>query len=567
MRLQSVIIPDDTQHCELYFRGNLSLAVGESLSLDTYFNSFPYTKYIEYTNVQQITFTCKIDGKAQLQFCVFNGTEQILCETEGEDSLSLSLSLADLPKAGFVYPKITALTPCRFLCGEYSSQCQASEISACIAICTYKREEYVLNNIELLKSAELSFIDRVFVVDNGNSLDHEALSDEFIKVLPNKNYGGSGGFTRGLIEAYDGRFSHIILMDDDIEFHTEILERMTVFAALLKNEYADAHFGTGMLSKNVPYIQYELGGADWSGRRVCGGKHNIDIRTPNALLENLSGNDIGYGAWWCFLMPVSDIINYGLPYPFFIKIDDVEYGLRTCSNTSPIITMNGIAVRHDDFDNKYSMHLEYYNVRNQLVLNTCHDRMPLFNALYRLLAVSFKHLVLYRYDSMPMILKAFDDYLQGVDFFINCDEEQLNCELIKNAPKLQKLTSIPEWDENMRNMERRADNTLLTPLSVLTLAGHIFPSFMLKKEIGAAPLSRTSSYDTIRRRAVIQYQLKGDTGVLVKRSFGKFIKYSFMVLGMAFKILFCYSSAKKSYQTRKNEIISLDFWRNHLGIK
>lgn len=565
MQLQSIIIPDEKQCPELYFRGALMLAAGEVLTFDTYFNSFSYTKYQEYTTVQKVCFSCKFSSRAKVELCVFDGTEHIICGGEFSERATLSVDFSGLPKHGFLYPKITALAQCAFLHGEYSADCMAQEISCCIAICTYKRENYVLKNTALMRAFGFSFIKRVFVIDNGNSLDGSALSDNFIQVLPNKNFGGSGGFTRGLIEAHDGGFSHIILMDDDVEFHPEILERMTVFISILKPKYSNVHFSAAMLSQNVPYIQFELG-ADWDGLRICHGGHNIDVRSPRSILDNLNVNDIGYGAWWCFLLPVSDMAAYGFPYPFFIKMDDVEYGMRTCAY-SQIITMNGIAVRHEDFDNKYSMHLEYYLLRNQLVLNTIQNKKPIFNGLYRFLGVSFKHLVLYRYDNIPVLLKAVNDYLAGVDYFLQCDEELQNRELISVSPKTIPLAEIPEWNDDMRLAKPGSDHKVFTPMAVFTLAGHIFPSFMLKKDVGAAPLSRAAAVDVLRRKAVIQYQLGGNTGIFTRRSVKKFVIYSVKVMGMAFKLLFCFNRAKKSYLTRKEEISSLEFWRKHLDLK
>ena len=37
---------------------------------------------------------------------------------------------------------------------------------------------------------------KVFIADNGKSLDRERLSSEHICINPNRNLGGAGGFTR-----------------------------------------------------------------------------------------------------------------------------------------------------------------------------------------------------------------------------------------------------------------------------------------------------------------------------------------------------------------------------------
>lgn len=563
MQLQSIIIPDEKQCPELYFRGALMLAAGEVLTFDTYFNSFSYTKYQEYTTVQKVCFFCKFSGRAKVELCVFDGTEHIICGGEFSDQAALSVDFSTLPKHGFLYPKITALAQCTFLHGEYNADCRAQEISCCIAICTYKRESYVLKNTALMRAFGFSFIKRVFVIDNGNSLDSSALSDDFIKVLPNKNYGGSGGFTRGLIEAHDGEFSHVILMDDDVEFHCETLEQMTVFISLLKPSYAYNWFSAGMLPADKPCFQFELG-AEWNGKHAIVHKHNIDIRKQSELLDNLHNPNVEYGGWWTLLMPVS-VVQNGLPYPFFIKFDDVEYGMRKSSNTQ-IITMNGIAVRHEAFERKKNFVLEYYNLRNELTINTIYGKFGVWGALQRFWYETAKHLFLYRYENIPLVFRAVNDFLSGTDFFLHCDEEDLNNKLIAAAPKLVPLEKIPEWNETLRCDEHCQDKKI-TPIMLLTLGGHLIPRFMFDCKPYAVPLSHIGAKDCFRKRTVIQYQLGGSSGITTKRSLRLFLKYSIKMLGLTAKLLLCFRKAKKSLQTRKLEITSEAYWRKHLGLK
>jgi GT2 family glycosyltransferase len=562
MRLQSVILPENEQNFELYFRGKPTLAAGETLSFDTYFNSFSYTKYRDYTTVKSVTFSCNISGSARLSLCVFDGSERVICETICEGKCFISAEFLQLPENGFLYPKITASSNCEFLGGEYSAECEPEKISCCIAICTFKREQYVLKNIELLKNSDFTFVDRVFVVDNGNTLDCGALSDEFVKVLPNKNYGGSGGFTRGLIEAHDGGFSHVILMDDDVEFFTETIEQMTIFVSLLKKEYSDSWFSTAMIPFDKPWEQFELG-AEWNGKEAVVHKHHADIRNNEVLLDNLDNFGVEYGGWWTLLMPVS-VTDIGLPYPFFIKFDDVEYGLRKQKNTQ-IITMNGIAVRHEAFDRKKSFAVEYYNLRNELAVNAIYGKYGAFGAVRRFIYEAAKHLCLYRYDNIPIVFRAVRDFMKGVDFFLNSDEEQLNNELIKTVPRLVPLGELPEWNERLRCDEHSLDKQI-TAAMVLTLGGHLIPSFLLKKDVSAVPLSRCGTKECFGRKCVIQYQLGGDKGILTQRSFGKFLKYGFLTFLMGLKLAFGYGKAKKQFISRKNEITSFDFWRKHLDI-
>lgn len=53
--------------------------------------------------------------------------------------------------------------------------------------------------------------------------------------------------------------------------------------------------------------------------------------------------------------------------PFFIKGDDVEYGMRAAEE---LILMSGIAVWHQDFAGKYTGILEYYIKRNLAIVSS-----------------------------------------------------------------------------------------------------------------------------------------------------------------------------------------------------
>lgn len=571
MRIQSFLIPDNDRGCpEMFYRGGnksgcfIKLPKGGTLTLDTYFNSFSYTKYRDYTSVGSVSFSCRFKGSARIALCVYDGAEHIVLETDADGEAVLSADFSSLPKMGFLYPKITALTDCIIEGGEYSSECVSAEISCCIAVCTFKREKYVLKNIEQLRNFKFSFIDRAFIIDNGKTLDYDALSDEFVKVLPNKNYGGSGGFTRGMIEACDGGYSHIILMDDDVEFYPEVLERMTVFVSLLREEFSKSRISAAMLflSEKTPYIQWEMGGL-WTGHGIESSKRNVDIRLSATILDNLDNFNIDYGAWWCLCLPVSSIKTNGLSMPFFIKLDDVEYGLRLL-NDPHVITMNGIAVFHESFEKKINMSLDYYTIRNELVTVSLHgggisDAMVLF--IYSI----GKQMLLYRYDNILLILKAVRDFLGGVDFFAGTDEDILNQDIMQSSPKMMPMSEIPGWNESMRQDDHIGKNKITVPM-ILTLGGHLIPAFALKKGIVAYPLSRISAEDTFLHRSVIQYQLGGSGGILTRRNCAKFFKYGFLSLGVLFKLLFNYKKVQRDYLFGKSEITSFEFWRRHLNI-
>ncbi len=565
LKLQSIIIPQ--QNFEAYFRGGeinngeICLKADETLTTDTYYNGFCYTKYRDYTTVTSVRLLLEFNGSVRVKLMCFDG-EKEHCVGENDGRNPLTAELSQLPEKGILYFSVTATEDSVISGAVYTADRASDDIKTCVAICTYKREQYVLHNLELLRSYKFSHIKRVYVSDNGNTLDVEGLSDGFIRILPNRNFGGSGGFTRGMIEARNNSFSHVILMDDDVEFHPETLERMTVLVSVLKDEYKTSWISAGMIPINEPWKQYELG-AEWNGSEAIVHKHNADIRSRTSLIDNLDNPDINYAGWWTLLMPVC-VTERGLPYPLFIKFDDVEYGLRNAGDTE-VITMNGIAVRHEAFDRKKSFVLDYYNLRNRLIVNALYGKSNAVTATNRFWREIFRNLIQYRYDNIPIILRAAKDFLNATDILLHADEEQINSELISSVPTLVPLNDITEWNDSMRCDEHITD-TRLTPLMALTLGGHLIPAFALKKETIAVPLSKTGTVDCLGRRSIIQYQLGSEYGIHLHRSFTKFIKYCLLSTIVAVKLLLGHGKSKRQLITVSSELTSFDFWTRHLNL-
>ena len=573
MKLQEITLAS-TEYSRLYYRGGefsdgaIVLKSGETVSFNTYFNCFSYTKYLKYTSVKDVTFSCQIEGEARAVLCVFDGkAETVICSATAKDGiLSMRADITALPPRAILYPVITAITDLHFTGGTYNcDNAEPDKIDCAIAICTFKREESTLNNLKILSGADFSFVNKIYVIDNGQTINADEHSTDLISILPNKNFGGSGGFTRGIIEAHRGGHSHVILMDDDVVIFPEAIERITAFISLLKPEYKNTHFSAAMLPLSKLHVQYEMG-ARWNGHRIQSFKPNVDVCNPVELVNNLDEDEVEYGAWWCFCLPLSDVDAFGLPLPLFIKFDDVEYGMRCCKN-APIVTMNGVCVAHEDFDKKYSMALDYYALRNQLITLACHKRQTRVGAISRLWKCTVRQTFLYRYDALRLQYDAFNDFLQGADFLINTNAEDLNKHIMSTAPRAVDLGSLAEWTPNMRDNSTPKKVGLFSMLiHMLTLGGHLIPSCFLKKKPHAFPLPDANPFSCYLKKTTIQYQLGSDQGYLYKRSVKRFFKCFFKSIGMSFKILFTYGKAKKSFLKNKEFLTSYKFWKKHLEI-
>jgi len=556
----------------LYFRGGayrdgrIALNRGERLSLDTYFNSFTYEKYRDYTTVKELLFTGTVTGSASVSLCTYDGKEErTVASVQTKERFSLSVSLSALSKDSFLYPVIDALEETIFLEGEYWSDAEGTPPSCAIAICTYRREEYLKNNLRILQKASIPYMDRIIVVDNGGTVEKEALEGDRVSLFRNPNYGGSAGFTRGIMEAKRAGHTHVILMDDDIVIYPEALERMTTFLSLLSPVYKNARISAAMLPTSCTYLQHEKG-ARWNGAHIESLHSRLDVRSRDALVENLTDGPIGYGAWWCFCLPLSDVDEFGLPLPLFIKFDDVEYGTRCCKS-APIVTMSGIAVAHADFDGKYNMHLEYYTVRNQLIMLASHRMQGTLGCILRLMKVSAKHLFLYRYSAMPILMRAFDDFLKGADFLMTQNAEALNRSVMSMTPPATELSTLPDWDPAWRNASTPQKKKLLSKaVWLITFGGHLLPNVLLRKKTAAMPLpsARPGVYRFYRR--TIQYQQASDSGYVFEKSSWRFFSCLASAVNMAFKLLFGYRRAAKSYRESFERMRSFEFWDHYLGL-
>lgn len=446
--------PDKATQSDLYYHSNgkvslesgaLVIAEGNTMRFDSYFNAFFYPKYLRYTHVSEISIHLRISGLAQLRvFCsTGNGNENVLFEdriSDGQVDLP-TYKLSELPQEGMLFFELKAQSETvRFFQGWYATEdIPQNKVKVAAVICTYRREEYVARNLkqlqqELWTDTECPIRDLldVFVVDNGNTLALKEISH--VQVFPNKNYGGSGGFTRGMIEAYrrGPEYSHVVFMDDDISFETETLVKTVQLLRFAKQFERPLCIGGQMLIENEPTVQFEAG-AFYTNGKLVPVNQGLNLSGTVELLENEVEHHVQYNAWWYCCIPLKVINSIGLPLPFFIKTDDVEYGLRM---KPLILLMNGIGVWHTAFPQKYSSHLEYYIKRNELVVSALHDNgAGIWPSLWKLIRASGKAALIGNPKTIDFMLWAYQDFLEGPDFFLQTDAEQLNAKLIQEVKK------------------------------------------------------------------------------------------------------------------------------------
>jgi Predicted glycosyltransferases len=453
-------VPDNApEGCEsLYYRmvrGNLTkvqngyeLSDNATVATDNYFNIFSSSKYAEYTKAENITFTTRVSGK--MDVCLH------VCTSEKDDIIKQVPVDSEMPVNVSLEFNINGLSDkenitCHYISfeskgtskihefGSYSIQAEQSDVRLAIVICTFNREEYVNKTIAALKnmisdpSYDSKQID-VFIIDNGRTLTEEICSEPYIHLIPNRNLGGSGGFARGMIEACEHNATHILLMDDDIVLDPNAIYKTLNILRILKEEHKNAFLLGGMLDSDEPTMQFEAGSM-YDGR-FTRRKGGLDLTSRKSLMFNDLFEKTDYGAWWYMCMP-AHICNNNLPLPFFIKMDDVEYGLR---NMKDHIVMNGIGIWHESFEGKRNRITEnYYHERNFRIIMSIYE-------LKNYHFINFWHKVLFHLSSMDLeaidlYIKGIQDYTLGPNFVSNINEEELHAEIQKvstapyNAPQ------------------------------------------------------------------------------------------------------------------------------------
>lgn len=540
----------------------------------TYFNALPLAKWRQYTGIPCAYLEFWASSTIRLQLCCVHAESlglhakaqvaymnvcldecrQDVCGNNGLSLYRVNIPLNDAVLVGFSVSS-TEEAIIRGAC--YTTEVDENAINPvhlALATTTFNNEDYILPNIRAIQKQILQGSDAIadafhlFVVDNGRTLDTQTLqaagiavgaSDELgrmhapgITVCPNPNVGGSGGFARGMMEALgwmdesaapaDVPYTHVLLMDDDVHISTESIKRTFSLLRLAKGVYRDSFVNGAMLKRAEPNIQFE----DVSYARASGGyerfKPTLDVAQLDDLVRNetISVEDTGaYGAWWYSCIPASAIRAHGLPLPFFVRGDDVEYGVR-CQAT--YMTMNGICVWHDHFVGRFRASVDGYQyARNLLIIAAIHESIRLQGFMARIWRVFHIYLRSMNYDAADLWLDALEDYLRGPDWLAHADGAAI---MKENAAKNEKLVPVSQLDNQVMG-QLTIDKSVLghdeSPRSALSKLlesvphdRHWFPDVLLRKEPAIIDYSGNLGpwQDVAMRRTLVALDSEGKNG-------------------------------------------------------
>ena len=454
-----------------------------------------------------------------------------------------------------------------------------------IALCTttFLKEDYIIPNIELVKNEVLAADDviarnfHMFVIDNGRTLDAEALSDEGVTVLPNPNVGGSGGFARGMMEAmkHDENFTHVLLMDDDVSISTESLRRTFNLLSLATGKYKNAFINGAMLVAEEPNRQFEDVSYVVNSGAYASVKSNKYYMDQQQYIVRNEHIDVeipkAYGAWWFSCIPVSAIEQVGLPLPLFVRCDDVEYGMRA----KPIyMTMNGICVWHDGFMGRSRASVDSYQyVRNFLIMIAMTDCSSQDLFMLRMERALRLQLRVMSYDAADLILDGIADYLKGPDYFASLNGEEV---IKRNAKKNEKLVPLDELAEPYRNVSYNkrllGDQSRIKPLlklmRTLPYDRHLLPDVLLRDTPEAVFYSGLSilSPRTIGTKTLVAIDLEGNQGAVRHMDRERYQQIMDRWKALKSELKERGDEVRAAYKEAQPYLTSTEFWEKYLGL-
>lgn len=597
IKLQNLIYPS-TENCTeemLFFRrygevkysfADTSILLNEeaTVAFDTYFNSFSASKWFKYTQIDYVKLKLKLKGKFRISLQYKEKqTSEILQRVVGEFYVDTKSSVQEIDcdfeteyiQGMYAFSILSLEDGSEFYDGCYYTELSEEKIhdvNLGLVICTYKREKYVYRNVSMLSDAllrnpesELKEHLEVVISDNAHTLDKRKFGSDKVHVFENKNAGGSGGFTRGLIECMNlsesKKITHALLMDDDVVIQPESIYRTYKLLTLLKPEYQDSYIGGAMLRTDKQWFQTESGGS-WNNGRLVSHKSGLDLRSLDACLYNEFEEKCEFNAWWYCTIPMELVREDNLPLPIFIRGDDVEYGLR---NMKRLILMNGICVWHEPFEFKYSSAMYYYIFRNKLIDNAIHRTNYSRKQFVKDFRNEFlREVFTLRYKNAWLLLDGASDFLKGIDWLIQQDGEVLNQKIMEKGYKLQDIDelpipfSYPEYEQTLRFCESKKQQRKRK----MALNG------LLLKPVRTAivPVIGTHIAYLYRVGVALNYDIASHKGFVTYRSRRETLDLLKSYCGMVKKSKRKYSKVVDEYEKRRNEITNVQFWREYLNI-
>ena len=387
-------------------------------------------------------------------------------------------------------------------------------------------------------------------------------------VFTQGNFGGTGGFTRGILEARKMNATHILLMDDDAVPDEDSFEK-TLQYYLGNEERMEALSGT-RFSTEEPEKIHEAGA--WvklenftiikrlAGYKITPGKKKWE--NDPVLHQNI---DIDFGAWWFFACPMRAVEKVGLPLPLFIHRDDSEYGLRLKKAGIPTIPLPGLRIWHPESGNALKQWYAFFSRRNTLIEKALHIDVSTPRIAFELVVKFFYYLLGFQYDNADFLAEGTLAYLKGPDSL----QKNPAADFEKSKALMSKWPiTVGTFDpEKMKEIGEKTNPLLKEIILVFLLNGLLFPAKQEKD--GKFPIFTHADNICflVFRHGIYGVGSKSTNTVKIYR---RKLKYLLKITAKSYwtVLLFLIRNpfVKKRWRRDFSKLTSVVFWGNYLGL-
>ena len=548
----------------------LHLSKDGRATFDTAFGVFAAGRWSRLTSITDLVATMHISGRALVELIAYAGGVDTVIASSDEGG-TLSCDDIRAVSAESFYVAVTALEDGVIVRGgEWGTNTPPTRnVHLGVAITTFNRQDYVLATIDKLVALEADVPSvhghlQVIVVDNARNLQPNIPASAPVRVLPNPNLGGAGGFARGLIEFREGGWStHVVFMDDDISLEPESIVR--TISLLSYADSPDLCVHGAMISEEQPWMQFEAGSA-YEFRSVYPLRahgRGIDLRQRSEVVHDHLEVDLDYSAWWFTVFPMH--IGVDNPLPVFVRGDDVAFGLMHTGQHT--VTLNGISVWHADFALKNNPSSLYYEVRNFALIDTLvFDDHKRWHLAWRYLGFGFRNAYSHRYASAEYMIWGMKDFLAGPDEWMKIDHSAKHDEIRhvseeKAGPLSEDLKSLGFTPPKSKPV--RLGGFLLSPLLG---GGRWIPKSLRSGNIGVAQIDVRAVGLAIRHDKILYRHPRFEEGFVCERDSKRFRAVQHDVFATTWQLLRTYKKLKKAYREKYPDLVSTESWKTRCGI-
>ncbi len=510
---------------QAHSRTSATIPAGDEVSFETYFNAFPASYWRRWTNLDNVVLRLELSGTARVDIYrskidgariavtgevvgdLGAAAEGAEAKVDGKDVhvCEIPVPLTQFEDGGWIWFDLTCETDVVVhSAGWYSdieapsqtypdgTEHPAPEGRVTIGIPTFNRPTDAVAALEALSSdPEVdAIIDAVLMPDQGtkhpaDEPGFDTVAEHFgdrLRIFPQGNLGGSGGYSRIMYEALGGPDSDpkratdspfILYMDDDIAIEPDSILRAVAVGRFAKSpmlvggqmlnlqERSHLHSMGEVIGHHdfmwtsAPHVHYDH---DFYTHPLRDrGEHGTNATGEVVDSKDLHRRiDVEFNGWWMCLIPRVAAETIGQPLPLFIKWDDAEYGLRAGKAGFPTATWPGVAIWHmawSDKDDAIDWQA-YFHLRNRLIVAALQHEGDAAGIVRSMRKATFKHLLCLEYSTVAIQNEAMKDFLAGPEQLFSILESSLprinalrknfpDAVVIPSAGDLPKPSGIP----------------------------------------------------------------------------------------------------------------------------